>query len=93
MLGNGPVNTSRPNTRKATIEESPFLCDDLQTTAECVTTIGVKNERCFLCGLCEAYVTSICYSLEKIDSCGCGVAYLQRDSASRRRRRKGKSQI
>jgi hypothetical protein len=29
LLGNGPVNTSRQNTHKATIEESLFLCNDL----------------------------------------------------------------
>jgi hypothetical protein len=29
LLGNGPVNTPRPNTRKAVIEEWPFLCNDL----------------------------------------------------------------
>jgi hypothetical protein len=28
LLGNGPVNTPRPNTHKATIEESPFLGND-----------------------------------------------------------------
>jgi hypothetical protein len=29
LLGNAPANTSRPNKHKATIEESPFLCNDL----------------------------------------------------------------
>jgi hypothetical protein len=29
LLGNGPVKTPRPNTHKATIEKSPFLCNDV----------------------------------------------------------------
>jgi hypothetical protein len=29
LLGDGPVNTPLPNTRKTTIENSPFLCSDL----------------------------------------------------------------
>jgi hypothetical protein len=38
-----------------------------QPSVECVTTTGVKNERCFLCGPCEAYITSICYSLDETE--------------------------
>jgi hypothetical protein len=67
LLGTRPVNISRPNTHKTTIEESPFLCSDdvnnLQLSV--LTIIGVKNERCFLCGLCETYITSTCYSLDE----------------------------
>lgn len=36
-----------------------------QPSVEFVTTMGVKNERWFQCLLCEAYMMTICYSLDK----------------------------
>jgi hypothetical protein len=53
---------------------------------------------CFLCGLCQGYFTPVtnitgCSSRQETGPCGGGVEYLHRDPASRRRRRKGKSQI
>jgi hypothetical protein len=44
-------------------------------------------ELCFLCCPCSGYISRVRFP------CGGGVEYLHRDPASRRRRRKGKSQI
>jgi hypothetical protein len=49
--------------------------------------------RYFLLGPCRGYITRTSCRYKRVDPCGGGVEYLHRDSASRRRRRKGKSQI
>jgi hypothetical protein len=53
------------------------------------TTMG---ELCFLRGACREVISGAILELTQ-HPCGGGVEYLHRDPASRRRRRKGKSQI
>jgi hypothetical protein len=50
------------------------------------------EELCFLCGPCRDIISKG-QRIVSSNPCGGGVQYLHRDSASRRRRRKGKFQI
>jgi hypothetical protein len=53
-----------------------------------------NNERCFLFGPCRDVITEKSLEVSQCNSpCGGGIEYLHRDPASRRRRRKGKSQM
>jgi hypothetical protein len=52
----------------------------------------IYNNKCFLWGLCWRFLGDSGGHLQS-HLCGSGVEYLHRDPASRKRRRKGKSQI
>jgi hypothetical protein len=56
LLGNGPVNISLPNTHKARIQESFNATASKLPSVQYTTTVGIKNERCFLWCPCEAYI-------------------------------------
>jgi hypothetical protein len=72
---------------------TPWLTDWLNVSRNVTLTLTLTcSERCFLCATCRGYKTRnnrFCGG----DPCGGGFEYLHRDPASRRRRRKGTSQI
>jgi hypothetical protein len=53
----------------------------------------LTNTDCFLCGPCRGVIKGYSQKKTRPVPCGGGIEYLHRDPASRRRRRKAKSQI
>jgi hypothetical protein len=90
FLGNGSVNILAETNTQVTIEEPV-----------CKQRIGKSNNRgcwklCYVFGPCRVVITKslVEKSRRAVSSpCGGGIEYLHRDPASRRRRRKGKSQM
>jgi hypothetical protein len=62
LLGNGPVNTPRPNTHKSTME------DVLLGSSAPMKTLARNHVTCFLCGLPYATTELGCLCVVRADS-------------------------
>jgi hypothetical protein len=101
LPGNGSVNAPTCNNTGETVFYIWSARDNIRNWVLCDQTLGyttvLTTELCFQCGPFRGYVTRfvVLSSDSAAESCLCegGVEYLHRDRASRKRRRKGKSQF